>query len=83
LRQFSKVVGFPIINKTVAGVGIVHRLVTGARGIDDRESCVSKRNCAALKLPTPNALIVRAAMRLRSVHAQHHFAIQQTSRQQP
>ena len=67
VTEIFEVIGFAVVRNLVAGLRIVHGLMTGCRGIDDREPRVAEMDSVA----ACDAGIIRAAVSLRVVHPHH------------
>src|ERR1043166_4978513 len=72
-EEILEVVGFAVVGDAVARFGIEHRLMTSAGSINDREACVAECELTVIERPSPDALIIRPAVSLRSVHARNRL----------
>ena len=67
--EILEVVRFAVICDPVAGLWIVHRLMTGGGSVDDREARVAEDHFAVWERAACDPAIIRAAMFLRAIHA--------------
>jgi hypothetical protein len=68
VTEIFEVVRFAVVRDPVAGLWIVHWLMTGSRRIDDRQPCITEVDILA----ACDATIIRAAVLLRLIHTRNY-----------